>query len=187
MTAIEWWLKIRLESVPEDNIDSTPQNEPINKLPISSETPTVKCERKIKESGYRLDLLTAYNYDLIELDDNINKEELVKKLNDAIDKKSTSNSSAAIALLNGVFFTKTHNLKLEGLSINNSVNKDIKDKINTHGSNPTIGYFFNSSESGISVEHHGNKENKKYLFKWILVKQDGTPGKRVYEQIIDLS
>lgn len=130
----------------------------------------VKYKWKIKESGYRLDLFIVYNYDLIEFDDNINKEIFVKKLNDVIDKKFILNLLVVIVLLNGVFFIKIYYLKLEGLLINNFVNKDIKDKINIYGLSLIIGYFFNFFESGISVEYYGNKENKKYLFKWIFVK-----------------
>nr|WP_307937467.1 hypothetical protein [Mycoplasmopsis bovis] len=36
-------------------------------------------ERKIKEEGYKLNELTAYRYDLIDVDDNANKEWLSQK------------------------------------------------------------------------------------------------------------
>nr|WP_307938806.1 hypothetical protein [Mycoplasmopsis bovis] len=41
-------------------------------------------ERKIKEEGYKLNELTAYRYDLIDVDDNANKDELAKKLDNII-------------------------------------------------------------------------------------------------------
>ncbi|CBH40420.1 MAG1890 family putative lipoprotein [Mycoplasmopsis agalactiae] len=182
--------KVKLESMSSDqavtdingksNSQSSPQSN--NTEPTENALPK---GRKIKETGYKLSELTAYPYDLISLDDGANKEELVKKLEVAISKKTGTNSSAEIALLSGSFFTK-ENSQLEGLSINNTISQEIKSKINTHGS-ATIGYFFESYTRGISVENHGQKETKKYLFKWRLVKDDNNPGTRVYEQIIDLS
>nr|WP_307915712.1 hypothetical protein [Mycoplasmopsis bovis] len=50
-----------------------------------------------------------------------------------------------------------------------------------------IGFFRDSNGFGIKVEHHGDKNNKKYLFKWHLVRDDGNFGSKLYEQIIDLS
>nr|WP_307925088.1 hypothetical protein [Mycoplasmopsis bovis] len=41
-------------------------------------------ERKIKEEGYKLNELTAYRYDLIDVDDNANKDDLAKKLDNII-------------------------------------------------------------------------------------------------------
>nr|WP_307908000.1 hypothetical protein [Mycoplasmopsis bovis] len=58
-------------------------------------------ERKIKEKGYRLNELTAYPYDLIDVDDDANKDELAKKLNDVITHKN-----GAIAIVGGSFFSK---------------------------------------------------------------------------------
>nr|WP_307919133.1 hypothetical protein [Mycoplasmopsis bovis] len=55
-------------------------------------------ERKIKETGYRLNELTAYRYDLIDVDDDADKAELAKKLNDVITHKN-----GAIPILNGSF------------------------------------------------------------------------------------
>ncbi|EIN14998.1 Hypothetical protein MAGb_6260 [Mycoplasmopsis agalactiae 14628] len=176
---------------------TTPDSNPINKpghserseAGSSSEQSTPKApnkeqtnERKIKEKGYKLDVLTAYTYDLIQVDDNANKEELIKKLDDSISKKS-----GAIALLGGSFFSKSDNSKLDGLSINESINVEIKNQINTHSGNSPVGFFNNNGDRGIKVEHHGEKDSKKYLFKWRLVKTDGSFGAKVYEQIIDLS
>nr|WP_307939449.1 hypothetical protein [Mycoplasmopsis bovis] len=61
-------------------------------LPASSEPEKANSElsneRKIKEKGYRLNELTAYPYDLIDVDDDANKDELAKKLNDVITHKN---------------------------------------------------------------------------------------------------
>ncbi|EIN15000.1 Hypothetical protein, predicted lipoprotein [Mycoplasmopsis agalactiae 14628] len=165
----------------ESNSESSPQSStvesPENNLPRG---------RKIRDAGYRLSELSAYPYDLISLDDVANKDELSKKLEEAIKSKGGTNSSAEVALQSGSFFTKNSS-HLEGLSINDTISQEIKSKIKTHGSDATIGYFFESATRGISVERHGTEENKKYLFKWRLVKNDGNPGTKVYEQIIDLS
>nr|WP_307915709.1 hypothetical protein [Mycoplasmopsis bovis] len=74
-------------------------------LPASSEPEKANSElsneRKIKEKGYRLNELTAYPYDLIDVDDDANKDELAKKLNDVITHKN-----GAIAIVGGSFFSK---------------------------------------------------------------------------------
>ncbi len=59
-------------------------------------------ERKIKETGYRLNELTAYRYDLIDVDDDADKPELAKKLNDVIThrKWSYTNNKWFIHLVN---------------------------------------------------------------------------------------
>ncbi|WP_432792832.1 MAG1890 family putative lipoprotein [Mycoplasmopsis bovis] len=137
-------------------------------------------ERKIKEKGYRLNELTAYPYDLIDVDDDANKDELAKKLNDVITHKN-----GAIAIVGGSFFSKCNNLQLTGLSINKSIKSETKSQISTH--NKLIGFFEGSDGYGIKVGHHGEANSKKYLFKWRLVKEDGNFGPKVYEQIIDLS
>ncbi|WP_350222676.1 MAG1890 family putative lipoprotein [Mycoplasmopsis agalactiae] len=139
-------------------------------------------ERKIKEKGYKLNELTAYPYDLIDVDDDANKTELAKKLDDAITHKS-----GAIALVGGSFFSKHNNSPLSGLSINKSIKPETKSLISTHNQSSPIGFFSGSGEFGIKVEHHGETNSKKYLFKWRLVKEDGNFGSKVYEQIIDLS
>nr|WP_307938320.1 hypothetical protein [Mycoplasmopsis bovis] len=140
-------------------------------------------ERKIKETGYRLNELTAYRYDLIDVDDDADKAELAKKLNDVITHKN-----GAIPILNGSFIYKHNYSPLTGLSINKSIKPETKSQINTHNqSSPTIGFFRDSNGFGIKVEHHGDKNNKKYLFKWHLVRDDGNFGSKLYEQIIDLS
>ncbi len=139
-------------------------------------------ERKIKEKGYRLNELTAYPYDLIDVDDDANKDELAKKLNDVITHKN-----GAIAIVGGSFFSKCNNLQLTGLSINKSIKPETKSQINTHNQSSPIGFFRDSNGFGIKVEHHGDKNNKKYLFKWHLVRDDGNFGSKLYEQIIDLS
>ncbi|MCE6056201.1 hypothetical protein J7889_01085 [Mycoplasmopsis agalactiae] len=181
--------KVKLEAMPGDqpmtnndqsNNETSPQSNN-----VESSTNTLPRDRKIRDAGYKLSVLSAYPYDLISVDDGANKDELSKKLEDAIKNKSGTNSSAEVALLSGSFFTKSGS-HLQGLSINDTISQEIKNQINTHG-HATIGYFFNSAERGISVENHGNKDDKKYLFKWRLVKNDGTPGTKVYEQIIDLS
>ncbi|WP_350222597.1 MAG1890 family putative lipoprotein [Mycoplasmopsis bovis] len=137
-------------------------------------------ERKIKEKGYRLNELTAYPYDLIDVDDDANKDELAKKLNDVITHKN-----GAIAIVGGSFFSKCNNLQLTGLSINKSIKSETKSQISTH--NKLIGFFEGSDGYGIKVGHHDEANSKKYLFKWRLVKEDGNFGPKVYEQIIDLS
>nr|WP_233736425.1 hypothetical protein [Mycoplasmopsis agalactiae] len=138
-------------------------------------------ERKIKEKGYKLNELTAYPYDLIDVDDDANKTELAKKLDDDI-----KNNNGAIALLSGTFLSKS-NTVLTGLSLNSTIKQEIKNKITTHSSTSPIGFFKDKGEFGIKVEHHGESNSKKYLFKWRLVKEDGSFGSKVYEQIIDLS
>ncbi|WP_282460604.1 MAG1890 family putative lipoprotein [Mycoplasmopsis bovis] len=137
-------------------------------------------ERKIKEEGYKLNELTAYRYDLIDVDDNANKDDLAKKLDNII-----THNSGAIPIVGGTFFSKQNNSPLTGLSINKSIKPETKSKISTH--NPPIGFFRESNGYGIKVVHHGDKKNKKYLFKWHLVKEDGNFGSKLYEQIIDLS
>ncbi len=137
-------------------------------------------ERKIKEKGYRLNELTAYPYDLIDVDDDANKDELAKKLNDVITHKN-----GAIAIVGGSFFSKCNYSPLTGLSINKSIKSETKSQISTH--NKLIGFFEGSDGYGIKVGHHGEANSKKYLFKWRLVKEDGNFGPKVYEQIIDLS
>ncbi|WP_429009150.1 MAG1890 family putative lipoprotein [Mycoplasmopsis bovis] len=138
--------------------------------------------RKIKETGYRLNELTAYRYDLIDVDDDADKAELAKKLNDVITYKN-----GAIAISGGSFFSKHNNLPLTGLSINKSIKPETKSQINTHKQSSQIGFFRASNGYGVKVEHHGDKNNKKYLFKWHLVREDGNFGSKLYEQIIDLS
>ncbi len=91
-------------------------------------------ERKIKEKGYRLNELTAYPYDLIDVDDDANKDELAKKLNDVITHKN-----GAIAIVGGSFFSNVINLQLTGLSINKSIKSETKSQISTH--NKLIGFF----------------------------------------------
>ncbi|MBT1345177.1 hypothetical protein FCM49_02860 [Mycoplasma bovis] len=137
-------------------------------------------ERQIKEKGYKLNELTAYRYDLIDVDDDAKKTELAKKLDDVIAYKNGS-----IVITGGTFFSRHNYLPLTGLQINKSIKPETKSKISTH--NPSIGYFRDSNGYGIKVEHHGDKNNKKYLFKWHLVKEDGNFGSKLYEQIIDLS
>ncbi|MBT1320973.1 hypothetical protein FCL61_03780, partial [Mycoplasma bovis] len=139
-------------------------------------------ERKIKETGYRLNELTAYRYDLIDVDDDADKAELAKKLNDVITHKN-----GAIPILNGSFIDKHNYSPLTGLSINKSIKPETKSQINTHNQSSPIGFFRDSNGFGIKVEHHGDKNNKKYLFKWHLVRDDGNFGSKLYEQIIDLS
>ncbi|WP_350222613.1 MAG1890 family putative lipoprotein [Mycoplasmopsis agalactiae] len=139
-------------------------------------------ERKIKEKGCKLNELTAYPYDLIDVDEDTNKTELAKKLDDAITHKS-----GAIALVGGSFFSKHNNSPLTGLSINKSIKPETKNQISTHNQSSPIGFFSGSGEFGIKVERHGEINSKKYLFKWRLVKEDGHFGSKVYEQIIDLS
>ncbi|QQH24167.1 hypothetical protein HYE22_03050 [Mycoplasmopsis bovis] len=139
-------------------------------------------ERKIKETGYRLNELTAYRYDLIDVDDDADKAELAKKLNDVITHKN-----GAIPILNGSFIYKHNYSPLTGLSINKSIKPETKSQINTHINRHLIGFFRDSNGFGIKVEHHGDKNNKKYLFKWHLVRDDGNFGSKLYEQIIDLS
>nr|WP_307926419.1 hypothetical protein [Mycoplasmopsis bovis] len=39
---------------------------------------------KLKKTGYKLNELTAYPYDLIDVDDNANKADLAKKLDNII-------------------------------------------------------------------------------------------------------
>ncbi|MBT1326101.1 hypothetical protein FCL67_03625 [Mycoplasma bovis] len=133
-------------------------------------------ERKIKETGYRLNELTAYPYDLIDVDDNANKAELAKKLDDVITYRY-----GALPIVSGSFFSNRE--LLTGLQINKSIKPEIKNRISTHSG--LIGFF--NRNQGIKVEHHGDKKNKKYLFKWHLVKEDGNFGSKLYEQIIDLS
>ncbi|WP_429994855.1 MAG1890 family putative lipoprotein [Mycoplasmopsis bovis] len=137
-------------------------------------------ERKIKETGYKLNELTAYPYDLIDVDDNANKTELAEKLDNVI-----AHRNGSIVITGGTFFSRPNFLPLTGLSINKSIKPETKSKISTH--NPSIGFFSKSNGYGIKVEHHGDKKNKKYLFKWHLVKEDGNFGSKLYEQIIDLS
>ncbi len=137
-------------------------------------------ERKIKEEGYKLNELTAFRYDLIDVDDDANKAELAKKLNDVIDKKSGS-----IAISGGSFFSRLDHSPLTGLSINKSIKPETKSQISTH--RKLIGFFEGSQGYGIRVENHGKRDDKKYLFKWRLAKKDGNFGPKVYEQIIDLS
>ncbi|WP_243555202.1 MAG1890 family putative lipoprotein [Mycoplasmopsis bovis] len=137
-------------------------------------------ERKIKETGYKLNELTAYPYDLIDVDDKANKDELAKKLDDII-----AHRKGSIIITGGTFFSRLNFSPLTGLSINKSIKPETKSKISTH--NPSIGFFRESNGYGIKVEHHGDKNNKKYLFKWHLVKEDGNFGSKLYEQIIDLS
>ncbi|WP_429983713.1 MAG1890 family putative lipoprotein [Mycoplasmopsis bovis] len=137
-------------------------------------------ERKIKETGYKLNELTAYPYDLIDVDDNANKTELAEKLDNVI-----AHRNGSIVITGGTFFSRLNFLPLTGLSINKSIKPETKSKISTH--NPSIGFFSKSNGYGIKVEHHGDKKNKKYLFKWHLVKEDGNFGSKLYEQIIDLS
>ncbi len=137
-------------------------------------------ERKIKETGYKLNELTAYPYDLIDVDDDANKNELAKKLDDVITYKNGS-----IVITGGTFFSKHNYLPLTGLSINKSIKPETKSKISTH--NKLIGFFEGNKGYGIKVEHHGDKNNKKYLFKWRLVREDGNFGSKIHEQIIDLS
>nr|WP_307917337.1 hypothetical protein [Mycoplasmopsis bovis] len=83
-------------------------------------------ERKIKETGYRLNELTAYRYDLIDVDDDADKAELAKKLNDVITHKN-----GAIPILNGSFIYKHNYSPLTGLSINKSIKPETKSQINT--------------------------------------------------------
>ncbi|MFZ8240549.1 MAG1890 family putative lipoprotein, partial [Mycoplasmopsis bovis] len=132
--------------------------------------------------GYRLNELTAYRYDLIDVDDDADKAELAKKLNDVITHKN-----GAIPILNGSFIDKHNYSPLTGLSINKSIKPETKSQINTHNQSSPIGFFRDSNGFGIKVEHHGDKNNKKYLFKWHLVRDDGNFGSKLYEQIIDLS
>ncbi|UOE64816.1 hypothetical protein MbovBow_01060 [Mycoplasmopsis bovis] len=136
--------------------------------------------RKIKETGYRLNELTAYPYDLIDVDDNANKAELAKKLDDVI-----AHRAGALPILGGSFFGIRE--LLTGLQINKSIKPETKSQINTHNQSSPIGFFRDSKGYGIKVEHHGDKNNKKYLFKWYLVREDGNFGSKLYEQIIDLS
>ncbi len=133
-------------------------------------------ERKIKETGYKLNELTAYPYDLIDVDDNANKPELAKKLDDVIARRY-----GALPILGGSFFGNRE--LLTGLQINKSIKPETKNRISTHSG--LIGFF--DRNQGIKVEHHGETNSKKYLFKWRLVKEDGSFGPKVYEQIIDLS
>ncbi|MBT1326102.1 hypothetical protein FCL67_03630 [Mycoplasma bovis] len=133
-------------------------------------------ERKIKETGYRLNELTAYPYDLIDVDDNANKAELAKKLDDVITYRY-----GALPIVSGSFFSNRE--LITGLQINKSIKPEIKNRISTHSG--LIGFF--NRNQGIKVEHHGESKDKKYLFKWRLVKEDGSFGPKVYEQIIDLS
>ncbi len=155
-----------------------------NDSPVPSEPEKANSEpsneRKIKETGYKLNELTAYPYDLIDVDDNANKIELANKLDNVIAHKNGS-----IVITGGTFFSRLNFSPLTGLSINKSIKSETKSKISTH--NPSIGFFRDSNGYGIKVEHHGDKNNKKYLFKWHLVKENGNFGSKLYEQIIDLS
>ncbi len=108
-------------------------------------------ERKIKEEGYKLNELTAYRYDLIDVDDNANKDDLAKKLDNII-----THNSGAIPIVGGTFFSKQNNSPLTGLSINKSIKPETKSKISTH--NPPIGFFRESNGYGIKVVHHGDKK-----------------------------
>ncbi len=110
-------------------------------------------ERKIKEEGYKLNELTAYRYDLIDVDDNANKDDLAKKLDNII-----THNSGAIPIVGGTFFSKQNNSPLTGLSINKSIKPETKSKISTH--NPPIGFFRESNGYGIKVVHHGDKKIK---------------------------
>nr|WP_307924021.1 hypothetical protein [Mycoplasmopsis bovis] len=110
-------------------------------------------ERKIKEEGYKLNELTAYRYDLIDVDDNANKDDLAKKLDNII-----THNFGAIPIVGGTFFSKQNNSPLTGLSINKSIKPETKSKISTH--NPPIGFFRESNGYGIKVVHHGDKKIK---------------------------
>ncbi len=134
-------------------------------------------ERKIKETEYKLNELTAYPYDLIDVDDDAKKTELVKKLDDVI-----THRDGALPIVSGSFFGKDGS-QLTGLSINKSIKPETKSQISTHSG--LIGFF--DRNQGIKVARHGESGDKKYLFKWRLAKKDGSFGRKLYEQIIDLS
>ncbi|MBT1368101.1 hypothetical protein FCM37_03720, partial [Mycoplasma bovis] len=159
---------------------SRTESETQNDSPAPSEPEKANSEpsneRKIKETGYKLNELTAYPYDLIDVDDNANKSELAMKLDDVIARRN-----GALPILGGSFFG--NGVLLTGLQINKSIKPETKNRISTHSG--LIGFF--DRNQGIKVENHGKKEDKKYLFKWRLVKLDGSFGPKVYEQIIDLS
>lgn len=78
-------------------------------------------ECKIKEKGYKLNELIVYFYDLIDVDEDVNKIELVKKFDDVISYKF-----GVIGLVYGLFFSKYNNLLFIGLLINKFIKFEIK-------------------------------------------------------------
>nr|WP_307921452.1 hypothetical protein [Mycoplasmopsis bovis] len=107
--------------------------------------------------------------------------ELAEKLDNII-----AHRNGSILITGGTFFSRLNFLPLTGLSINKSIKPETKSKISTH--RKLIGFFEGKSR----IRHKSwapwrKQRDKKYLFKWRLVKEDGNFGPKVYEQIIDLS
>nr|WP_233742448.1 hypothetical protein [Mycoplasmopsis agalactiae] len=157
---------------------------PDNREESNSES---KIDRTIKETGYRLNELTAYTEDLFTIDEDADKAALAQKLDNAIINTLRSNTKGAIAIVRGLSRPKPNYGWLDGLSTNKSLSPEIKERINTHTGEPTLGYFFNKVEKGVRVWWHGDRNSKKYILQWRLIKKDGKPGDKVYSQIIDLS
>ncbi|EIN14999.1 Hypothetical protein, predicted lipoprotein [Mycoplasmopsis agalactiae 14628] len=144
-------------------------------------------DRTVKETDYKLNELTAYPYDLFTIDEDADKNALAQKLDNAINSTIRTKTPGAIALVRGLSRPKANYGWLDGLSINKTIDPKIRERINTHTGDPTIGFFFKQVEKGISVWWHGKKGDKKYILKWRLIKKDGKRGDKVYSQIIDLS
>ncbi|MCE6061477.1 hypothetical protein J8A71_00945 [Mycoplasmopsis agalactiae] len=168
----------------EENSPKYSESLPDNKEKSNSES---KIDRTIKETGYRLNELTAYTEDLFTIDEDADKAALAQKLDNAINSTIRSKTPGAIAIVRGLSRPKSNWGWLDGLSTNQSLKPEIKERINTHTSEPTLGFFFSQVEKGISVWWHGDRKDKKYLLRWRLIKEDGKPGDKVYSQIIDLS